>query len=255
MEPQEKENNSIGNLKSLSTTLNNMNFKNLEVRMLSLYVGANGTGKTFILILNWIGALIAAVYAHLNNNNVPKKIYEDLLQFVLDNSFSKNDFTGETEILFDNLTVTFALDNGKVTSLDFQHSKKVNVAAIPQFLSTNTRLFDDVVKYIRFKHALGIKGNLNISTEEDIRKLSGIYKIFDVLFMETLILKLSTGLVLQEEISDIIFKQTSKKIVSMLYDADKMDIFYTDDKKVTKSVLTLGAGEQSYINMIIANQR
>lgn len=244
----------LGNLKTITIQgIADMNIENMVHKEITLFVGANGTGKTLVLVMVWIISMLAMFYVKLR---LTFKCIEPL-QFLLDNCFTDQTWTGKASIDFGNLEIGFELLDGKVIDVIVDEREEIKDVAPPVFMSKNTRSYDDIVSYFRIKKLLGIT-DFHASVAENTKKLVGLYKIYDIFFMERLFSKVKDGYVLSAELSDTIHKMfkdvNSKcgKIVKLTYDDYKNDIMYEDTEGNIKSVCSLSAGEQSLLNIYSA---
>lgn len=243
----------LGHIKTLSIDLEQpkMKIEKIEFNKLSLLTGANDTRKTFILVLNWVSSLIAAIYISVKNKNM----LVPLAQFVLNKSFDDQNFTGSFTSEFEGMKLTCKLEDGKVTDVDIVCDEELDKAPAPIFMSKQTRTYSDIVKYLKTKDLLGLKGVINPMMGDNLDKLSELYKLYDILFIEHMISKMiSAPLILNQSVRDALKGMGFEKgVKSLHFDQDKIDILYTDDEDVTQSTTTLSAGEQSLLNIVTAN--
>lgn len=231
-----------------------MNIIDMTHKQIMVFIGANGTGKTLVLVLVWVITMLAMIYSRVG---VAFKCI-DILQWMLDKCFVDQDWTGKTGIKFTNLDIGFELKDGKV--IDVTANKKGELIDIPMpiFMSKNTRTYEQIISYFKTRKLLGIHGEVSITSMEDIEKLSGMFKLYDIFFMERLLTRLKLGIIIRADISDKLHEMflgaNSKcgKVVKMTYDDHKTDILYEDSDGNIKSVNTLSAGEQSMLNMMTA---
>lgn len=235
----------IGNIKTMSIHINNMKFDKMEFNKICIFVGPNGTGKTFVLILNWIVNITANTYIISKNLSIASQT----LQFLLDKSFTNQDFTGPVEADFENLSLSFELDKGKVNKFNITTSEELRPSGMAVFMSKNTRTYDQVLAYLKTKKMLGLSKHIDLSSVNDIMKLSELYKIYDILFIEKLINKITPVLKFDKDTQEMFKTSYDLDVVSLQYDDEKTDITYTDSKNITKSTTMLGAGHQSVLNM------
>jgi hypothetical protein len=245
---------SIGNVKTLSTSLNGLKFEDIEFNKLSLFVGANGTGKSFIMILVWICNYIANIFLLTGKS---MEDYEKVLQFLFDKSFDNQDFTGKVKAVFENLLVEFEMDNGKVKNLTINYPDKtvlVEPMGVPIYMSTKTRLFSDVEQYFKFKKMMKI-GDLTTLDEETTKNLTGMYKIYDIVFMERMKIRISDPNFKINPEALKSFKETvNKEITNITYDSNTCEFTVheiKDSKPISYRATSMSAGEQSWINMFI----
>jgi len=134
-------------------------------------------------------------------------------------------------------------------------------------MSTNIRLFDGIVNYMKLKKMLGITNSMDKVTDIELNKLCDMYKIYDIIYMEMLFKKIDSGIVsliepktgnTETNLAKILKSFTGFNkdvdIEDVIMDYNTPDILY-QDKSGTTSVTTLGNGEQALLNMFLGNLR
>jgi len=232
---------------------------NFDVKFkdLTLMCGANGVGKTFLNKMTWATMFIANSFLLQKEYN-QKALSEDftdidLVQFVLDTTFSDQDFNGEVK--YYNIEpilgtpeefLDFTIVDGKVTNLEYDF-QELTSAANPVYLSAQTRQFSAIESYTSIKDLMGIE---QLASFEHIEKLTGHFPLYDIFAMELLINKFpmisevlkhlkSTGSKLEEELPDI---------TEMFVEKGK--VYGTIAGKKTR-ISNLGAGHQALLIMFI----
>lgn len=234
-----------------------LNVDNILFKNLNIYVGLNGTGKSLILKMYWCVNLISNLYFMIKKDiNVTTKFF----QFVLDKSFSDQDFTGNVKAKFDEFDTSFSLVKGKldyfnVILKDSNYNPKPENLSILTYMSTVTRTYESIITYIKTKKILNIT-DIDLSNEADLEKLCKMYKLYDILFLEKTLIKLSDPFFkLSETSKEAIKNNINKEITNIFYDKSKEEIYYTelkDGKSETYNIKKLSSGEQSLLNMISA---
>lgn len=230
----------------------------MNMNMLTLLTGANGTGKTMILKIVWLVNYVTMTYIH-TEGQIPIDMMEKTTQFLMDKSFDTNDFTGKIEADYPELQLSFDLTDGKVSNLLFvcgTDVKDLESGGIPVFLSADMRLFSDINKYIKLKKYVKLDKPFTSFTDADIDVLCGMYKIYDIITVEKLLTKISDPFFkidgkLKETLQIYI---PNKDLDSVFYDEKSAEIYLSeikDGKKISYPVINLSAGEQSILNMLI----
>lgn len=246
----------LGGLKVLDTNITGSKLEIGTDQSLNLLVGANGSGKTLILIQNWIVNYITNSYLF------GKTTIEETtkgLQLLFDKSFDHNDFTGHIHGEFEYIHIDFDIDNGQVSNLVFTcigcDTKDIIPNGMPLYMSTSTRLFTAINQYVKFKKAIGITTPIEKMTECDFMKLCESYKIYDIFFMESRLTLLSNPYFKMSSPTTVALKDAFKKdITHIFYDQNKGEIQVTelkDGKPETYPVTRLSSGEQAMLNMLI----
>ena len=248
---------SIGHIAKMSLNITQpqkFDIPEMNFHELSLFVGKNGTGKTLILKLNWCFSMIANYFA-ISKIAKMNFDYAKEFQFIMDKSFDDQNFDGKIEAFFENMTVIAEFKEGKVMLVDASFDDGTMPNSVPIFMSKDTRLFDNFVKYMKMKKALGITANIHGFNDEIYAKLSGIYKLYDIMFMEQMIEGLD-NYILSEDLKkkladDFEIKAVLDKIV---IDYDECEIYTINTVTEEKTKITrLSSGEQAIINMLLAN--
>lgn len=267
---QEKSFGTVKHLKMSNTTdgfTKGMDF-DIEFNMLSLFVGKNGTGKSVILKLTWIVSTILNNIIAANKHKLPITDFKPLSQFYFDKSFDKQDITGDIHFEYTcGSTILIKLDKGKVIDIIPTYNVDLEPGGQPQFMSTNIRLFDGIVNYMKLKKMLGITNSMDKFTDIELNKLCDMYKIYDIIYMEMLFKKIDSGIVnliepkvgntetnLSKTLKNFEGFNKDVDIEDVIMDYNTPDILYKD-KSGTKSVTTLGNGEQALLNMFLGNLR
>ena len=232
-------------------------FKDFELdgqKELSLYVGGNGTGKTLVLIFKWILGSIANIYL-MSGKSMEE--YEKILQYFFNYSFEKNDFTGKIKAEFENMEISFELEIGEVKNLNIKildPSIVLESTGMPIFISKTTRLFTDIVTYLKVKKMMGIL-DLENTTEEIANNLANTYRLYDILFIERMISRLKDPNFKINEYAKKSFKETiNKEIVNVTYNEDECSFTIheiKDGKEITYPATMMSSGEQAWVNMFI----
>lgn len=226
------------------------NFENMDFNKLCILVGQNGSGKSLLLKFNWLFSSIlqfVVSYKTMTNDELKKHF-----TFLFEHSFDKNDFTGEFTMYFENATVYTKMKNGVIELFSCDLDPEVEDSVTPIFMSKNTRTYDDIVKYMKIKKMF-TTGEL---TEESLNKLLEFYKIFDILFIESMLKKIN-GRIISKKQAEKLSKSFSgmKHIEGTVHvDHTNCTIFCTnEEKKESIDFCTLSAGEQSILNMKLSN--
>jgi hypothetical protein len=221
---------------------------------LTIFVGQNGSGKSLVLIFTWLMGTIVNIFLQSGKSMTE---YEKILQFFFDNSFDKNDFTGKMGAGFENIEISFEMDNGKVKNLDINildPSIEILPSGMPVFMSKTTRLFDDLHKYLKMKKLLNI-GDIELSNDTELKKLCEMYKIYDILFIERMIKMFKDPNFKLNPKSIGSFKETLKKeIINVTYDEPNCNFLIhelKDGKTEIYPATIMSSGEQAWVNMFI----
>jgi len=229
----------------------------VEYQQLTLLCGTNGVGKSFSNKLTWamVFAFNTIIVQNVHNIKLNEAFSdEDLLQFVLDNTFDDQDFSGKvryysTDKILDvpHYIIEFTLTDGKVSDLIIDMPTGAMPSGTPTYLSKETRQFAYLDRYVTMKDLLGVK---DLATFEDLAKLCEHFRIYDLFAMEGIIEKfpkVSTILEMVNKTSPEMLEELD--IVSI--ECEKKGICYTNSDGAQKKVSTLGDGHQALLIMFI----
>lgn len=231
----------------------------MEMKSFNILVGANNAGKSLCNKINWATTLFftSKIIAHLNKFNDPKTDEENL-QFIFDKTFDGQFFEGEFEFYVrDELLkapfycVKYKLENGKIKDIVTDYPDDTLPAGCPIYLSTYSRNFENIERYLKTKKLLGID---DINGWDKMEKLTEWFKLYDISAFESFFIKFKKV----EEISSIL--DSIKHIManpisfkSIEVDAEECKIYCIDENNNKKRMSTLGAGEQSVIIMMLSS--
>lgn len=246
----------LSNLNQIEFKLNEpqMNTDLNTVGNLTLLLGQNGSGKTFILKCNWLIGTQLTYTIISKANGLPFKEIENA-QFLMDNTFDDQYFDGSMKNVYsDGSECTIVLEKGRVVDVISKYDPNIKLAVPPMFLSSETRLINDIVKYMKMKDLLGFAGQpIN---ESNIEKLLKYNKIYDIYFMEKLFYNIKNNTTpdflkkLTETINEYDDSFGEIKGISIKY--DDIDILYIDSKDSVKSLTTLGSGHQALFTIFMS---
>jgi len=241
-------------------------FKNLDMDFNSLIilVGHNGSGKSLILKLTWALSTILNNIIISDVHKIPVRDDIKMAKFILDNTFTNQDITGDIHFEFEcGSTLLIKMLKGDIIDCISTYNSNLQPTGQPQFMSTNIRLFTNIVAYLKFKKALGISNDMSKFTEDELKKLCDMYRIYDIIYMELLFRKIDSGIISQPslklgelpKLNEMInkFDGFNLEIADITMDYANSDIMYKDASNNVKSLTSLGNGHQSIINMFLGN--
>ncbi len=219
----------------------------LEYRSLLLLVGANGTGKSFVLKTTWVMSFIAFTLSHLKGASEDQML--EISQFIFDKSFEQPFTpTGEISCTFENnVNITLKLIMGQVSDIAIVGFDDVVTFPAPKYLSSKLRLFDSISMYLKIRKDKVASG---LGQEEIIGAMLEYYPLYDVMYVEGLVN--NSPLILTQEQTDSLHKfDFEENISSLTADLDKCDFYVTMDTQEIKYMKTYGSGHQAMVNMLV----
>jgi len=208
----------------------------LTFEQICILVGANNSGKTFMLKLAFALGAIGIM-------RVAPPGPTSSAQFVFDNTFVDQKFDGLFKAVYTKGSVAVELKEGKVTSLETQ-GETVPV----KFMSTDMRTFDQMAMYLRIRKDAPDNDPLAFTM-----KMLQAYRLYDLTYMEALLVRLP--LVLPDSLRKAFGSFDIKEsIASIEADLDKCEFHAVMDDGSKRNISTYGKGHQAILNMFIGAQ-
>lgn len=252
-----KTNKELGYIKELSLDIDSpisMKMPTFDFNNLTLLCGTNGSGKSLILKLVWCASMIGEGYINAMLQQV--SFNTDNVQYIFDKSFSNQNFNGKMNFIFeDGNNIAIEIEKGKVIDINISFAKDLIPSGPPVFMSTETRTFDDITRYLQVRKMIGITGQIDASNASLFEKVLDMYKLYDAMFIERLISKLSKPFILKKALKDTLKNyEIKEEIESIGFDEGKSELYFINSKAEVKLLRNLSKGEQALINMTICNQ-
>jgi hypothetical protein len=213
----------------------------LELNLLTLLTGKNGTGKTFYLVSSYVLSEVALLVVM----GLPEQAIIETTQFITDSCYIKK-LTGRIEGFFDTGSyLAIHLEDGKVTEITKEDWDKSESVRGVKYMSAAMRTFESIGQYLFSRKLLS-----SMSQAEMFMALCKNWRLYDVKHIEGMIAKMPITF-------DANFKEALKNfeitddIVSVDVDLEKCDFFYTTSDSKQTYMRTLGSGHQSIFNMMI----
>lgn len=218
----------------------------LDITDLMLLIGQNGTGKSFILAMNWFISLISNFFV-MGKGKLP--IGTSIVEL---NRMSKATFDSEIDGI-----VTMVFESGASVTVTYQKGELVNVyqdkldkvehPTIAIYLSSGMRLFSAMRTYLAAR-----KYNLDPKTGEPSDRLMEMYKLYDIMYIESLISKspITIPPIVTSNLKEL---GVEEEIEIVEVDTKTCDFYCITKDKKKRNLLTFSAGNQAVINMMIAN--
>lgn len=242
-----EETRQIGHVRNMTIKLEEPAFdiEKMDFKSISILVGPNGSGKSLVLKLNWMVNAIAMTITAARREGVPFDS-KQLAQFTVSNTFVDCNFTGIVGAEWENGLLELILQDGKVEEVIMMIDDDV-VVPPPTFMSTDMRTFDQINKYLKLRKMFG----------GSQQKLLEVYRLYDVMYVESLIPRMKKGIRVGKQLKatfEHFEPMGDYRFRSFHITDDEEDMVYAtykDDE--VRSLSILSKGEQSLINMFIAN--
>ena len=220
---------------------------------INTYVGKNGTGKTVLLKLAWLGTYITSNKILEERGFLPQNsIQEDFVNHTISKVFEEVDFNGKMVFNFENnLTTTVIFEKGICIDITFSNLTKENKVTNILFMSKELRLFTELVRYLKLRKR--VNGTERIMSPDAFEEILNDYKIYDALAVEHLLQNLP--LEFSEEVSKVLVENYDfkKNPTRLEVDLETCSFLLEYSDNTTENVLKLGAGHQSILNMFAMN--
>jgi len=240
-----EETKDLGHLKDLAINIDapiKMEIPSMEFRSLMILVGQNGSGKSLVLKINWAVATIISSVVNAKAMGVPVDSTV-LAQHIMDNTFTDQNFNGEIIANFDNGIIELVIEKGKVVRAGVETHPLVKQVSTPIFMSTDMRTFDQIKTYFKMQKMLG--------SDE---KMLEMYRLYDIVYVKMLEQKLKGGWNCTDGFKKAINGFTGmEKYTYDSFHIEDDDVKLLDEAGEVRSLTTFSKGEQSLINMILAN--
>lgn len=234
----------------------------INLNKLTVMTGLNGTGKSLIMKVYWLLDMLTNLY-YMSGKDSAK--LTEFVQFAIDGTFIEQNFTGNLVLKYDLVETIMLLDKGKVMSfnvIDLDKNNPLNESeyqfGMPQYMSSATRLFTNIQSFAKFRKALGMSSDVLKRTEADMKTLVESYRLYDIMFMEAFLARVSDPFFKISDSGQKTIKDNLKRdITNIFFDENTAELCFTeviDKVPVKKSIVLLSAGEQSLINMIVNHQ-
>lgn len=240
----EKQINKVASLEKITVATrdeDNEQMNALELNMLTLLTGKNGTGKTFYLVSSYVLSEVALLVVM----GLPEQAIIETTQFITDSCYIKK-LTGRIEGYFDTGSyLAIHIEEGRVTGVTSEDWDKSESVRGVKYMSAAMRTFESIGQYLFSRKLLS-----SMSQAEMFMALCKNWRLYDVKHIEGMIAKMPLTF-------DAHFKGALKNfeitddVESFDIDLEKSDFFYTTKEGKTVYMRTLGSGHQSIFNMMI----
>ncbi len=244
----------------------------VEFNKLNVLVGMNGSGKTLIMKFAWFAGYMLQAYKVMLKVEPERtdEMFMEMLQKVFTWTFDEpQDMLGTIEVSDKNrekfaFKVSFKnglMDHFNMEVIDPKEFSLGNVAMV-QFNSKEARTFEQYGKYLKLKKRFGF----DHLSEEALDDICDIYKLYDVLWFEQLIVSVAS--MAKNGPNDILKSATGRSVIHSIFegagegeaspstelvaikDVDSLPTFVMADAS-EKKALSLSSGQQAMLMMIM----
>lgn len=223
------------------------NINGVELNMITLMTGYNGSGKTFYLVSCYVISEIANIVHNIGSSEKAGDLIIGAAQFIVDSCYIKK-LTGRVEGYFDTGAHLYIdMEEGQITAIKGEGWEEVDQVRSVRYMSAAMRTFESIGQYLFSRKLLNEK-----SREERFMEMCKNWRIFDVQHVERLIEMMPLTF---DDHSRAVFKNFDIKDEIMSFDVDleKCDFFYKTSDGNSTYMRTLGSGHQSIFNMMIGS--
>lgn len=215
-----------------------MNMDSMDINKLNILIGANGAGKSFMLVTSWVFGHISSVIV-LAGLKGPA-LYS-VVQFTVDNCYDIKSLTGEMGVVFDSgAEIYIRLDEGKVDTVKYSGYEDIKQTTGVSYLSSTMRTFEAISIYLKFRKM----------TDNNMQELLKTFKLYDLMQIESMIMKMpmKPGPELLESLQLLVMPG---KFTEFGVDLEHCDFYGVDDGK-KRWLSSFSKGEQAILNMSIS---
>lgn len=233
-------------MKSLTYKLDGKEVDIENINNLTLLVGKNGTGKSFIMKLTWLVNMVSGTLSSEEGQKFSEEDIKHLITLLIRRSLFDSD-TLDLELL---ATIN---DNGEYVNFHYRNDEVVftdiNITSkdhpMPRYLSTNTRLFSGLANANKPNEDF-FNDSLNIRLEDTI------IPFYDFLFAN------GFSSICKDEYLEIDEERVKRfkdnyeiDITAIKYDSNKNTFLYKDSTGAEKNCNRLSNGQQSLVIMLL----
>jgi hypothetical protein len=224
----------------------NLQFGKIELNMMTLLIGYNGTGKSFLMKTAYVCAEVARTVKAMGLSGPPLL---ETAQFIINGCYDEVDFDGKMGVDFESgASLTMELKEGKVTGVHTSGFESIDNVIGVQYMSSSMRTFEAIKSYLVVRKMLMSTKSL----QESYAELCKSFKLYDVKYIESIIQKMP--LKVDNRLSEALEKfDFGEKLVEIDMDTEKSDFFYVNSDGKKRYATSLGKGHQSILNMMIGN--
>lgn len=236
-----------------------MQYVNIDLNLLTMLTGTNGSGKSFVMVnIFAMQTILGALFAL--GKNAPNHLKLSFAQDVYNKSFDNQNITGKIEFMYKSgIKLSVEFHEGHILSLENTSLDGYDGVTPVMYLSSNMRTFDAIKSYLMMRTLLNMTAG-NLSREQVLNELlKKGSKLYDVMYIESLIakmpvidenlVKLKTQMKTFSEAGDLAFMDDIKEIN---IDLDKNDFYYLTSTTQKVYFCSLSKGIQALLNMTLA---
>lgn len=222
----------------------------MSLSSIMILVGKNGTGKTFVLVLQYICATY--LIAHFSGVLMTEELQKQLLQKIVSGSLDTKELTGEFTFTYKSVILSFKADKGEITwvSVTMTSTKKIIPTPVI-YMSSAARLYAGIKTYMTMRKMFI---DMGLSQEEYLEKLGEIYKMYDMTYYETVIGKLDKSYTLSEDLQKSLVEKYDFTDTIVSVRLEDTEILVTRESGKEHSVANMGSGEQALFTIFICGE-
>ncbi len=208
----------------------------LTMQSINLYVGKNGSGKSLILKIIWALSTIMVFKVNKKCSDIE---LEQVAQYVWDNTFEDNNFTGAIKAIHIGGNIGINLRDGKVILISVNIAESIKECSTPIFMSTTMRTFEEIERYFKLQDKIGIDS------------IPEYYKLYDSIYANKIKDQFEKIIFVDEKLEESIKKFEMDKYGIKEFFLKDEKFMYLNDKGEEKQMASFSKGEQSLLNMML----
>lgn len=252
---EEKKTKSLGHIRNITmktTAPLKMDALDLSFNDLTLLVGANGTGKSLAMIT--VFCLSNITSSAIIAKGADNKTLKEVAQYVFNTSFTDQNFDGVVAGKYQSgSSIEIVFSQGIVVDISVYIPDDVTEPTQIVYMSSGMRTFEAISSFLKMRKV--VMNAMNIAGEPLILEMIKNYKLYDVLYIEKLLLSLPLHVPAGMRVELKKSFDFKDDLIEVAFDVDKSDLYYTCGNKpgVKTYLTTLSKGEQSILNMMIGS--
>lgn len=220
---------------------------------LNIMVGANGTGKSLMLKLNYALGTILSYGVSIKPSETmvtaPRRAMHiappqseplslsTMAQYIMDNTFEDQNFHGDISAKWERASLTMRCEDGKVEMCRVEINPEVTTPTPVIFMSSGLRLFSAIDVLLQTRNSLGVEKTLEM------------YRLYDLSYLMMLEQKIGKNYVLSLQFKEFLKAMDFRVEIQSIQITAKF--CYTDVDGKQFKLASLSNGEQAMINMFL----
>jgi predicted ATPase len=223
----------------------------LTQNKITVYIGANGSGKSFIMInLFCIQTLLGSLF--MSGKDISDPVKRTLAQDIWDSSFDDQNINGVIEGEWGYVSIRITFVKGDVIKVEHTDLSIITDVAPVIYMSSHMRTFNAISMYLKMRKNLKESCQpTHALSEELLLKLKSLFKLYDIIYIEGIITKIPIHLSKESKDRLLVFDTSFLEFDKIDVDFENCDFIITKSNGDVIKASTLPKGHQSILNMFL----